>query len=67
MKSKSTSRGLDLCLKSSRKKGMGPDQTAVQDALTGIVLSSRYTPDGESAGDSLLLAVMKLVRVELLS
>jgi hypothetical protein len=48
---------------------MGPVQTAVQDALTGIVLSSRYryTPDGESAGDSLLLAVMKLVRVELLS
>jgi hypothetical protein len=67
MKSKSASRGLGLSLKSSPKKGVGPVQTTVQDALTGIVLSSRYTSDGESAGDSLLLADMKLARVELLS
>jgi hypothetical protein len=66
MRSKSASRGLGLSLKSSPKKGVGPVQTTVQDALTGIVLS-RYTPDGESAGDSLLLAVMKLAHVELLS
>jgi hypothetical protein len=67
MKSKSASRGLGLSPKSSPKNGVGPVQTTVQDALIGIVLSSRNTPDGESAGDSLLLAVMKLARVELLS
>jgi hypothetical protein len=67
MKSKSASRGLGLSLKSKPKKGVGPVQTTVHDSLTGIVLSSRYAPCGESAGDSLMLAIMKLARVEMLS
>jgi hypothetical protein len=67
MNSKSASRGLGLSQKSNPKRGVGPVQTTVQDALTCIVPSSRYTPYGESAGDSPLLAVMKLVRVGLLS
>jgi hypothetical protein len=67
MKSKRASRGQGLYLKSNPKKGVGAVQTTVQDALTGVVLQSRYTPYGESAGDLLLLVVMKLARVDLLS
>jgi hypothetical protein len=67
MKSKSAARSLGLSLESNPKKGVGPVRTTVHDSLTGIVLSSRYAPCGESAGDSLLLAVMKLACVEMLS
>jgi hypothetical protein len=67
VKSKSAARSLGMSLKRNPKRGVGPVQTTVHDSLTGIVLSSRYAPCGESAGDSLLLAVMKLARVEMLS
>jgi hypothetical protein len=67
MNSKSASRDLGLSLTSDPKKGVGPVQTTVHDSLTCIVLSSRCALCGESAGDSLLLAIMKLVRVEVLS
>jgi hypothetical protein len=56
-----------LVFEEQPQEGVGPVQTTVQDTLTGIVLSSRYTPYGESAGNSLLIAVMKLARVELFS
>jgi hypothetical protein len=64
MNSKSASRDLGLSLTSDPKKGVGPVQTTVHDSLTCIVLSSRCALCGESADDSLLLAIMKLARVE---
>jgi hypothetical protein len=67
MKSKSAACSLGFPLKRNPKKGVGPVQTIVHDSLTGIVWSSSFAPWGESAGDSLLLAVMKLARVEMLS
>jgi hypothetical protein len=67
MKSKRASRGLGLSLQSNAKKGGCPVQTTVYDSQTGIVLSSRYAPCGESVGDTLLLAVLKLVSVEMVS
>jgi hypothetical protein len=53
IKSKSPARGLGLSLESLPNKQVSPVQTSVDDSLTGIALSWRVVPCGETAGDSL--------------
>jgi hypothetical protein len=67
IKSKCPARGLGLSLESLPNKQVSPVQISVDDSATGIALSWRVVPCVETAGDSLLLAVMELAFVEMMS